>query len=618
MVLIGNWLFALISLFSFCVAAAPKVQATVDSNNVDLGQVVEFSISVSSDSQMSVGDLRLPQLDGFDLLNSSQQSRHSIINGEVRISQSFVYLLQANKPGKLVIPSVEVVVNGEPYKTNEINMTVSKTAVGRGQQRPQARQAPSDEEDDPLFDDGESLFEQLLRRQGLNGRRGPQPKINPDEAFFIQLEADKNEAYVGEQITATWYLYTRNAIQNIDTLKYPNLRSFIKEDIEVATRLDWQQEVINGIPYRKALLVSYALFPMKEGTSIIDSYKARCTVSVGGGPFGMGQSYTFTKASQEIKVKVKPIPTQGRPADYSGGVGQFQFKASIDNPNVNTNQPFSFKLRFEGRGNAKSIDLPSLDLPKSLEIYSQRDETKFNKDGTSYKEFELLLIPREPGKITIPKISASFFNPSGSFYSASTEPIALNVGGAKGSNVPSVNPKAEFEDAPKKQSMPTPIVEWESYKSRSIWQDLLGWFVVFGLITLFIIWRLFVELAIGAKKKSVSVQMQKRLKTVQNHINKSEWRKVGSELTNTIYVVVGTLSGEEGGASVELGKIFSHISPSLRREFEAPIQKMLSRCETLSFAPEAVVGSMKDPTELQKLKTETETLLNKFIKAASE
>jgi hypothetical protein len=139
----------------------------------------------------------------------------------------------------------------------------------------------------------------MLKRHGLNqGTRG-QP-ANPDDAFSIQLEVDKNEAFVGEQVTASWYLYTRNHIQNIDTLKYPNLKAFWKEDIELATRLNFQQEVVNGIPYKKALLVSYALFPIKDGSALIDTYKAKCTVISGNmGVFGMGQPMAYTKASPD-------------------------------------------------------------------------------------------------------------------------------------------------------------------------------------------------------------------------------------------------------------------------------------------------------------------------------
>jgi len=619
--LTGKMLLFTALMFLSKAFAEPKVVATVDSNNVGLGEVVQLTLSISSDSQMSLGDIRLPPLEGFDLLNSSvsQSARQMIINGQMEmvLSQNYIYLLQTNKTGTLLIPAIEVAVNSQTYRTNEIKIIVGK----QGQKPAQRAQPQPDEEDeDPFFEDADSLFQQLLKRHGLNSqgqRGGSQVKINPDEAFMIRLEADKNEAYVGEQITASWWLYTRNSIQNIDTLKYPNLRGFFKEDIEVATRLDWQQEVINGIPYRKALLVSYALFPLKEGTSLIDAYKARCTVIAGGGVFGFGQSYTFTKASPEIKVKVKPIPSAGRPSDFAGGVGQFQMRAIVDTKNVATNQPFPLKIRFEGKGNAKSIDLPTLNLPKSLEVYSQRDETKFNRDGTSFKEFELLLIPRETGKVVIPKITMSFFNPvSGSFYSNSTEEITLNVGQGREGVTQNVGPMTS-PTASKKEYVPELVTYWESYKEVTWWQRLTGWIVVYVLILLFIFWRFVVELQIGARRKSISTIMSRRLKSINALISKQEWRKVGTELTNTIYLVVGAIAGEDGGSSVQLEKLFEHLAPSLKKEFESSIKSLLSRCETLSFAPSEVVGNLKESNALYDLKKEVEALLARFIKASS-
>lgn len=619
-------LITLLFLLSPWAKAAPAVTATVDTNTVTSGELIHLSVTVSSDSQMQLEDIKLPIIPGFAFVDSSvnQQLQQKIVNGEVEmvISQVYMYRYQAQKPGKYTIPPIEVTVNGESHRTQPINMTVTAGGAGGGGQRPQQRQQnpQQDDEDDPFFDDADSLFQQLLKRHGLPGgtnRPGPQPKINPDEAFFIQLEADKNEVYVGEQVTATWYIYTRNTIQNIDTLKYPNLRAFIKEDIEIATRLDWRQEVINGIPYRKALLVSYALFPMKEGVATIDSYKAKCTVAVGGGPFGFGQSYTFTKASQEVKVKVKAIPAAGRPADYSGGVGQFQIKANVENTNVAANQPFALKIRFEGRGNAKSIDLPALDLPKTLEVYSQRDETKFNREGTSYKEFEVLLIPRESGKITIPKITMSFFNPqSGSFYQGSTDPIEMNVGAGKGGGSNNVEPITAPQQV-RKSNNPELLTEWESYKGQSLVKNSLRWILVYVILFLFITWRVFVEFQIGAKRKSTLLRMNRKMKVVHGLIAKNDWRKVGAELTNAIYLVVGAITGEEGGSSVQLDKLFESLAPSLKKEFEKSLKEQLSRCETLSFAPDAVVGNQRESAQLQKLAAEVEALLARFIKAAS-
>src|SRR5262249_33397605 len=155
-----------------------------------------------------------------------------------------------------------------------------------------------------------------------------------------------------------------------------------------------------GIVYQKALLASYALFPIKEGTSTIDPYRAKCTVSVPAA-FGFSRPYVFTKASRPVPIQVLEIPTANRPANFTGAVRKFTAQARTDQTTVVAHQPLSIKLRFEGRGNAKLIDLPALSLPPSFEIYDTKNDSKFFKDGTSYKEFELVLIPREAGDMTL-------------------------------------------------------------------------------------------------------------------------------------------------------------------------------------------------------------------------
>ena len=64
-------------------------------------------------------------------------------------------------------------------------------------------------------DDEEDLFSQLLRRGGPPPSAGSRTlPINPQEAFFIQVDTDKEEAYVGEQITVSFYIYTRGGIRD--------------------------------------------------------------------------------------------------------------------------------------------------------------------------------------------------------------------------------------------------------------------------------------------------------------------------------------------------------------------------------------------------------------------
>ena len=609
-----SFLLALLS-WAAPASAGVTVTATVDRNEVSFGESINLTIAVSADESLVVNDQKLPELDGFELINqfSGRESRSVFSGGKFQFlqTQNFTYMLQTNKKGNLTIPPVEVVANGKAHKTQAITIKVldqgsrpqpqqRQAQKGQPQQRGQPPPGEEDEEADPFFRDADDLFNQMLQRHGLNqGTRG-QP-ANPDDAFSIQLEVDKSEAFVGEQVTASWYLYTRNHIQNIDTLKYPNLKSFWKEDIELATRLNFQQEVVNGIPYKKALLVSYALFPIREGPATVDTYKAKCTVISGGvGVFGMGQPMAFTKASPEISVKVKPLPTAGRPADFSGGVGEFEVRSTISTKNVPAHQPFSYKIKFEGRGNAKTIELPQLQLPVNLELYDTKAETKFFKEGTSYKEFELLLIPRQEGKISIPEISVSIFDPKKVQYVTKTvPPIEVAVGPGRGVPAQTSTSANIGTTETVKPAGPQLILEWDDSKPLSNAAQAAAWSAVFLLVFGTLGWKSMREFGIGEKRRSLKERAGKRFKAVRKRLESGDWRGVGAETTNIIYFTLAELAGEKG-ANTEIGKLWDKLPPSIKNEFGDKLKVMLRDFETLSFAPEAHVGSLKEPAELKK------------------
>ena len=291
-----------------------EVTATVDRTQLSPDDTFQLRVGVSSSGEVSSSQPTLPPLNDFEILNEwqSNESRTSFTSGRGGMQRKTIqttnynFLLQPKREGQLTIGGVEVVVDGQAHVTKPISLKVAKglgaPSGGRGRQAPGAGagsssgsgggrvQMPPGFEDEEDVDD---VFSQLLRRgMGLppggniddlpdpNGGGSRTLPINPNDAFFVQVETDKKEAYVGEQVTVSFFLYTRGVIRDLDTLKYPSLRGFWKEDIEIATHLNFTNEVVNGIPYKKALLASFALFPIKEGSATIDSYTAKCTVAM--------------------------------------------------------------------------------------------------------------------------------------------------------------------------------------------------------------------------------------------------------------------------------------------------------------------------------------------------
>lgn len=624
---IGKILLFSLLFFSYSVFAQDiQVLATVDRNEVGVGDTFNYKITVTSDSSVSVDSPRLGNIQGLELINSwtGQQTQSIFSNGSFQVinSKEFNFMLAASQTGKIVIPSTDVVVEGKSYKTGQIVIDVS--SAGGGQKgRPQAGQDEQNQVFDQM-DQVDQMFNQLLQRRfggtpgGGQGLHDTSP-INPKEAFFIRAEADKDSAYVGEQVTASWYLYTRGQITDIDTLKYPTLRGFWKEELEMATRLDFEQVVINGIPYQRALLVSYALFPIKAGKAQIDSYKAKCTV-VTPGNFGFGRPYQFTKASRPLKLNVIDIPKESRPGDFTGAVGSFKVKATLDRNQVPAHQPVTWKIRIEGRGNAKLIDLPALHLPSTLEIYDQSNDSKFAKNGTSYKEFEILLIPRETGEVEIPSISLSVFNPEKkSFEQISTSSLKLVVTEGQGGDPNLILGQTTLPPSEKKGKQSVQYPFFSSPETHESSMSFVGelWWLFFALSGGSVLAHGFVALGKTRKKETLKQILNLRLKHLNKTLGKGDWRGFAVELTNSTYKVLGLVVGSSAG-SKELESLLKEGPPSLRRELGEELKQLLLDAGVIAFAPEELAKQKTDRAQLQRLKNQFEKLMKAAIQKVEE
>lgn len=582
-------------VFSFADVA---VEATVDvpDGKIGVGESFTYSVTVRSSSSQSLGSPRLPDLEGFEILgqNDQVQTRSFLSGGTFQIEQTYIFNfnLAPKQTGALTIGVAEMVVGGQTYKTKPIKLQVTEGVQRRTPPQPQA--ADPFAGDPFLGGDPDDLFNQLLRRRGVQAPGGSRTlPTNPDEAFFIQVDVDKTQVYEGEQVTATYYLMTPHQVRDIDTLKYPSLKGFWKEDIEIATRLNFQREIVNGIPYNKALLASYALFPIKAGDAVVDPYKAKCTILTQMNMLGMGTPYQFTKASQPVKVKVKPLPKDSQPKDFSGAVGQFQISAKIEgSTNVPVNQPFTLKVRIEGRGNAKVIELPPLELPPDLELYDTKSDSKFFKDGTSYKEFQLLLIPRRTGSFTLPSLTVSSFDPSREQYVQSqTSPITINVGAGRASEQFSQQPLKSQPSREKRKDLPPVATELES-GSWDVRLTVAFWLTVFAVLFVVLGWRAKVELGLGTKEKTQAQKAQLRLKQVYKHLSAGDYRKVGAEGLNAITLWLASVS-QDGAADENFESLLQKISPSVRAKIEKDLRQHVTYFESLAFAPESSVEPLK-------------------------
>ena len=360
--------------------------------------------------------------------------------------------------------------------------------------------------------------------------------------------------------------------------------------------------MIRGVSYNRALLASYALFPMEEGPAIIDSYKAKVTIT----GFNLRNLQT-TKSSAEIPITIKPLPLEGRLSHFSGGVGKFQMRVGTSSRSIVTHQPFSLKVRFEGYGNAKFIELPKLPIGSDLEIYDIKNESRFFKNGQSFKEFEVLLIPRQPGEIMIGELRTSYFDPERREYiSVNSKPIRLTVlPGAKQGSIGEERLKSEE----KKKTLPPIIMEWNpEFEQKPSYLFIWIFVGILGLMILLTKWV--IDLGFFIKKVSLEDLIHRRFNRMEVLLVKSRWKDLGVEATNTVYHIMGHISGQRG-ASEEIDGVLAKTAPSVRREIEESLRKLMDFFGLLGFGPKSFVHEFKDSKQVKAKLSELKKLLLK-------
>ena len=624
-----------------------KVEVTPDA--VGVGEQVQVLVTVQSNDDFEIAEPQLNEVAGLRLLQAqnagqSSSTRMNIVNGKTEFSktvqQQFVYIFEAIKKGLITLPSVKVNVNGQDYQSAPQTFSVSEKPLNQRNLR--QRNQPQGEPMDP-FADEDDMFVQLMKQRqqmmdevqkqlggGGRGFGGAQPfgglgvgqpsqipsrklDINTNEAFFILLETDKTTVYEGEQVTANWYLYSQSQIESLDRAKFPDLKGFWKEIIEEVPSLRFEQEIVNGLMYKKALLASHALFPIKPGQAVIDEFKIKAKVRMLT-PNGYGQLSEYTKSSRRQVIKVLPLPSENKPLSFSGAVGQFQIQTQVDGIQFPTGQPFLLRLRFEGQGNAKLIELPPIDWPEGLEIYDTKSESKFFKNGQSYKEFEIYLIAKNKGSIQIPKISFSYFDPNSKTYVTKiTETLTLDISEAvAGQSQNIIRPNNQQATSEQAQKIILPVaqlnqsqISWAKMKwpfLDSLTGAVLVYFLVFGLIQ-------FRQLNTAPPLKNL---IDKKIKLIQAAIRKNDYKSFAAESINTVYLLAAYLAREKN-ASEDWVKLVSKMPENYRLKFEVQLGQFLDVFQIIGFAPDRVREQVLASRSLSQIFEQFKLVTDKII-----
>jgi hypothetical protein len=315
----GKGIISLTGLFLYllstqlCLGQDINFNASVDKTEVGLAEQVTLTVSVSG-SVKSVPKPELPPLDDFTVYSSGRSHNFSFTNGRLSSSVIFTYVLLPGKTGKLTIGPARIELKGKTFQTAPIEITVA----GGGETQPDTPPTGNEKQ-----------------------KQKPRPG---GKDLFIETVVNKRQGYVNEQITLTFRCY--RAVRLLDNPQYapPSLTGFWSEDLPPKRQYN---KVVNGKQYFVQELKT-ALFPTSTGKLTIGPAELKCMVEdidrlLKRDPFAVfgrdlfslfRQGKPLVLKSKPIGIVVAPLPQIGKPENFTGTVGSYKLKVSVDKTEV--------------------------------------------------------------------------------------------------------------------------------------------------------------------------------------------------------------------------------------------------------------------------------------------
>lgn len=399
--------FVLLLMVGFTAKAAGDIVFKASAPSaVAMGEQFRLTYTVNAEAK----DLRVQSMPDFEvLMGPSQSVSHSSswVNGQSKseTTVSFTYILMPKKEGTFEIAPATVKANGANYTSNALTIKV--------------------------------LPEDKTSKNKTSGDAGSASSIGKDD-FFVRMEVSDRSVYEQEGFLVTFKLYAARPC-NLSGAKFPDFAGFLAQEVELPEQKQWEKDNYNGRNYFTVVLKQTVLYPQRSGKITISPAEIDAVIPVATQRKVRSIFDDFFDAYQEVNKKlttasatvdVKPLPS-GKPASFSGAVGNFSMSSTINTNSLKANEAVTVTVKISGNGNLKLVKNPEVKFPNDFDIYDPKVEidSKTTVSGVSgTKTVEYMAIPRYAGDFEIPAIEFSYFDTkSGSYKTVKSEPYKLHV-----------------------------------------------------------------------------------------------------------------------------------------------------------------------------------------------
>ncbi|MES2573405.1 MAG: BatD family protein [Bacteroidota bacterium] len=392
--------YLIIVLLSFqSLLAQVQFEARVNKTTLGLNERLQINFVMNMDGD----NFSEPSFEGFKIIaGPTQEIKWLNNNGRVTFQKVYSYFLLPLKKGNLIIKYASIEFGGQVYKTSPIKIHVTNAV--------QEARDPNDP-----------------------------PQITADGNLYLVADISKTSPYINEPITVVYKLYFSYnvGITNWGRLTLAKYNNFWSQNIDVR-QLVVDEGMFKGEKYRYAVLRKAVLYPQKSGKLVIEPITLDVDVEFPTYRKDMfGRVFTVVnngskKLSTDTKtIVVRALPEAGKPADFSGAVGKFDFRVTPSKMNLKSGESLDLVVNVSGIGNMKLFNLPKPVVPNSLEMYDPVHDEKVNTtlSGMSGKISDsYTIIPQFKGKYSIKPLQFSYFDLStGRYKTITSQEIVVNV-----------------------------------------------------------------------------------------------------------------------------------------------------------------------------------------------
>ena len=371
-------LYALI-LNSSLIIAQVNFEATLSKKKLGLNERLRIDFVMNKNGD----NFTPPNFENFQIIGGPNQSiKTSYLNGEQSFSKTFSYFLKPLKKGKLVIYQATVTIDGQEYKSLPVEVNVTNSVKGA-----------NSNSDDEYFD---------------------------DDNIELIASVSKSSPYINEPITIVYKLYYKSPINVSDVRESesPKYKDFFTQNIKIpqlkVERETYKGQIYNVVDWRKVVL-----YPQRDGNLEISPLSLNLVLDFPTNKRDFFGNIIYDQASKIITtgskiITVRKLPDNGKPKNFSGAVGQFEFDVILNKNSLKASESFQAKVKVTGQGNLKLFDLPNLMVPASMELYEpeRKENVKTNLSGMSGTiENIYTIVPKYQGKFPIQELEFSYFDP---------------------------------------------------------------------------------------------------------------------------------------------------------------------------------------------------------------